>query len=693
MNARVTAGLLTAALLAGCAGGTGGVPPAGLSNAHGTSDAVAQRKHRRAHGYARFIIPQRKRHGRKPHFVSAATQSASIVAASATSGSVTTVADLSAASSYCTGGGNARTCTVPVSVPFGDDTITITTYDQAPSGGQIPPNADELGIGSATQTVVNGSTPAIVVFLSGLIASLGFTPAFASLPADGSQSTAMFVIDPRDFGNKKINAGTSDPYANPITATLTETGAAVSHAQLLKNGVATGSSAVLKYSSDTIALQYDGMGKPGYTTTVKLTASGVSAETAEVAPLYVTSAAIRSHILGLNGTISNPVLAISETDAPASTAYTVTQSGCTSIATPSSVSGTGPSATFNVAGGTAASATGCSISVADSNSPSSPLTLPTTNTPIAGSLTIGGVTLTDYGVGQNTNELTLGPDGNFWFTGQPSSTVGLINPSSQTLVTSFTVIGQATPSPAPANLAGITTGPDGGVWATDQVNGGVDRITPGSYIVANYPLSGYTPLGIGAASDGTMYVGGLLAATPTFVNVAVGGLFATLPVSPSGAARHVVQGPDGAIWFAETANFIARYDPISTNLTEINVGIGTTRDLCVGNDGNIWFTENGSSPYVGQIVPNGTGPYPAPTQFSVAGGALLSGIACGADNAIWYLDANNNDVGRISLKAGNAQTTYNIPTANAQPVSIKVGPDGSLWYTESNAPNIGQILP
>jgi streptogramin lyase len=674
MNARITAAFLAAALFAGCsAAGINGISPAGIPGANGASDAASKKKHHRARGYARFIIPHKKiKRGRHGHFVSGATQSASIVAASTTGGTVTTVADLSGASTYCTGGGNARTCTVPVSVPYGEDTITITTYDQAPSGGQIPPSANELGIGSATQDVVNGSTPSIAVFLSGLIGSLGVTPNFASLPADGNQSTAIFVVDPRDFGNKKINAGTSDPYANPINVTLTETGSATSHAQLLKNGTPTGASAVLKYSTDTIALQYDGAGKPGYSTSTSLKAQGVPAQTAEVSPLYVTAGAIRSHILGLNGTISNPQLAISEVDAPPSTTYTATQSGCASIANPSAVSGTGPSATFNVAGGSVPSASGCTISVTDSNASGTTLQLPATNTPITGTVTIGGVTLTDYDISSSTSTaITLGPDGNMWIV-EPPSNVGVLNPANTATLVADVIV----PS---SSLQGVATGSDGAVWASDQTNGGADRIVPNTYGISSYPLAGNTPTGITASTDGSLWIG---SSSQT-----------TIP-GPGAAPTRLAQAPDGAIWFTEGQN-IGRMKPSSNEIDEVPAPSSTTPyDLCVEPDGSVWFTSNGSSAFVSEIT--GThGSFTIASSFPAAAGASLTGIACGVDNAIWYLDASasNNDVGRISLNAGNAQTTYTIPDANFGARFITLGPDGTLWYTSANTSEVGQVNP
>ena len=548
-----------------------------------------------------------------------------------------------------------------------------------------------MGIGSTTQTVVNGSTPSITVFLSGLIASLGITPAFSSLPADGNQSSAVFVIDPRDFGNKKITAGTSDPYANPITVTLTESGNPTSHAQLLKNGTATGSSAVLKYSSDTIALQYDGMGKPGYTTSVSLKAKSVPAMSAVVSPLYVTASSIRTRILGLNGTISDPSVNISETGAPSSTTYAITKSGCASVANPSAASGTGDSATFTVQGGSNPSAGACTISVADSNSPSSPLVLPVTNTPIAGSINIGGVQLTDYAVSSSTSTaITLGPDGNMWFV-EPPSNIGVLNPgSTASLVADINV---PTGLPTPSALVGIATGPDGAVWATDTNTGGADRVEPASYDIANYPYPGNVPTGITPYSYGSLWIGS--SSQTTIVNLSVSGFFMVRPSpGPQSAPIRLAEAPDGAIWFTE-GQYIGRMDNLNATLDEVNAPSSTTPyDLCVEPDGSVWFTSNGTNAYVSQIT--GTpGNYSVSNSFLATSGASLTGIACGIDNAIWYLDASpaNNAVGRISLNSGNAETTYTIPDANFGARFITLGPDGTLWYTSANTNMVGQILP
>jgi len=703
MNARALAAALTAAALAGCSGtGSNGLPvPQGGASSPAAARALhasfAAGKHKRAGAYARFVIPREKKHtGRGSRFVSSATMSASIVATSAGNGSVTTIADLSPSSGSCSTSGGTRSCNVLVEVPIGNDTIKITTYDKAPSGGVIPADADELGFGSTTQQVSNGGTaPSITIFLSGLIASIGVSPAFASLPANRSTSTAMFVIDPVDFGNQPIKAGSSDPYLHPIQVSLAESGG-TGHAALLLNGTATGTSATLRVSTDAVSLQYDGLGKPGYTTVTTLSAQGVTPVSARVSPLYVTSPSIINYsgvnTLGVNGNGSGigPVtLTISEADAPAGTTYTVTRSGCAGVATASSVSGTGPSATFTVTGGASASASGCTISVTDSNSPSATVALATTNTPITGSISINGVQITEYGNGVTapTDFITKGPDGNMWFDVLASGTIGIINPSTQTLVNSYNV-----PN---GSLYGLTAGPDGAVWIADQGNYSFDRVTPaGSITEYVTPGSPYTGRGFGAVSspiDGTLW---FTDEEQTLWNVNVGGGLTQPSFSLSGSSpTWITWGPDNAIWFVE-GTYIGRYDPVALQFSETATPNGNPASgIATGPDGNIWFTQNVASgtSTVASLTPCSVGNCTT-TTHALNSAAKPGAIAAGLDNAMWFVDQGNNSIDRISLSSG-AIKYYGIVTMNAQPSDIDTGPDGSLWFTESGANSIGHVIP
>ena len=64
------------------------------------------------------------------------------------------------------------------------------------------------------------------------------------------------------------------------------------------------------------------------------------------------------------------------------------------------------------------------------------------------------------------------------------------------------------------------------------------------------------------------------------------------------------------------------------------------------------------------------------------------GIAAGPDGALWFTNAGNNTIGRITA-AGKA-TSY--PAASiAGPLGITAGPDGALWFTNYTGNSIGRI--
>ena len=104
------------------------------------------------------------------------------------------------------------------------------------------------------------------------------------MPANGHAQSAVLVIAPTDFGNNPITAGTNDPYANPITVALTEMGGS-GNASLSLNGGAASSSVQVTKSTDSVTLNYNGAGAPGYSFTVTLSASGVSSQSSTIAPL------------------------------------------------------------------------------------------------------------------------------------------------------------------------------------------------------------------------------------------------------------------------------------------------------------------------------------------------------------------------------------------------------------------------
>jgi hypothetical protein len=275
--------------------------------------------------------------------------------------------DISSGSAACGGQtGLPRTCTVAVPAPPGNDDFVGTTYDAAPVSNSFAA-AHTLGIGLLTTTITQGATNNLTLFISGVINQLGFLAPHASLPADGATHTLGFVLNPADFDANPITAGANDPYQNPISVQLTESGGS-GHVQIVKNGTPTGgTSTTLNFSTDTVAVKYDGGASPGYSVAVAVSSTNVTPETLTISPLYVTSPSPFHSGTSLSFTASGQTAQVnlSETNAGAIT-YTATGTGCAGIASASAPSGTPSASSTTITAGSNGGS--CTIAFSDGSS-------------------------------------------------------------------------------------------------------------------------------------------------------------------------------------------------------------------------------------------------------------------------------------------------------------------------------------
>ncbi len=147
----------------------------------------------------------------------------------------------------------------------------------------------------------------------------------------------------------------------------------------------------------------------------------------------------------------------------------------------------------------------------------------------------------------------------------------------------------------------------------------------------------------------------------------------------------IALGPDGALWFTETAgNKIGRITTAGV-ITEYPLPFGAQAGspwaIIIGPDGAMWFTEYTGNK-IGRITAAGVlTEYPVPTPSSTP-----SGIASGPDGAIWFTENTGNNIGRITT--AGAITEYPISTPNSTPSGIASGPDGAIWFNENGGNQI-----
>jgi virginiamycin B lyase len=140
----------------------------------------------------------------------------------------------------------------------------------------------------------------------------------------------------------------------------------------------------------------------------------------------------------------------------------------------------------------------------------------------------------------------------------------------------------------------------------------------------------------------------------------------------------ITTGPDGALWFAESAvGKIARITTSGTiNEYDLPSG-GRPITITAGPDGALWF----AGTCIGRITTGGV-----VTDYPVCG---TYGIATGPDGALWFTEDSDNKVGRITTSG--IVTEYVVPTANSDPSDIVAGPDGAMWFVENFGNKIGRI--
>jgi streptogramin lyase len=276
--------------------------------------------------------------------------------------------------------------------------------------------------------------------------------------------------------------------------------------------------------------------------------------------------------------------------------------------------------------------------------------------------------------------ITLGSDGNLWFTEENANKIGRITTTG--VVTEFPV---PTASSQPHN---IVAGPDGNLWFTEQTGNKVGKITTAG-VVTEYS-TGITasgqPYAITAGSDGNLWFTELVASK--IGKITTSGVVTEYPTATgSSGPTRITPGTNSNLWFSElgankigviTTGGVALDYPLLTSGAQ-PLGIGG------GPDGNIWFTESGVGK-IGKITTAGVvTEYPVPSGSA----SIPSGIVTGPDGNVWFTEYGTNKIAE-STTAGVVRE-YSIPTAGSLPYGIATGPHSDIWFCELGANKVGTL--
>ncbi len=299
------------------------------------------------------------------------------------------------------------------------------------------------------------------------------------------------------------------------------------------------------------------------------------------------------------------------------------------------------------------------------------------NTEIGRITPTGEVTEFNSGAAHRPRWMTLGPDGNVWYTAgvaglkkageeYESSAIGRITPTGQ--VSEFTAGLSTKPL-----LEQIATGPNGDLWfVNDGSPYAIGRITPTGEI-KEFALEKpwLKPSGITAGVDGNVYFGAsgeneeenteslIVQITPT------GGMKPVTRLSDS-EVTELATGPEGSLWFTGKSTELGQPNVIGRltatgHLEEDLASVGTEPEahlLTPGPDGNMWFVLfsktarkveviGTGAPAASQAAPVVTGVDQAGSELSCTGATWStwadqqpSASAYGFDGYTWMLDGN-----------------------------------------------------
>ena len=263
-------------------------------------------------------------------------------------------------------------------------------------------------------------------------------------------------------------------------------------------------------------------------------------------------------------------------------------------------------------------------------------------------------------VGNGTNGITLGPEGDLWFTA--GGGIGRIEPSateSEDFLLPPVKSANSKKEPLPStSLGGITTGPEHeNLWFTEIENNTnkIGRINATSDAITEFSLPAQNELG--------------------------GGVGRT-------AMDDIAAGPKETLWFAEPGSHaIGVIDTTGKFLDKIPLKeADDPQSIAAGPEGNMWFTD-ASTPYViGRINPAGeVSEFPAPSN--------PTNIIEGPDGNIWFTQGGNSPEAGLGCIIPTGQIElYSVPTESGNPAGITVN-SGSIWITQSSGDKLARFYP
>lgn len=310
---------------------------------------------------------------------------------------------------------------------------------------------------------------------------------------------------------------------------------------------------------------------------------------------------------------------------------------------------------------------------------------------VAAALPAGGsVTISEFGTpSPNTRpgSITVGPNGEIWFTEFLAQNIGNLTPTRSTPPTfdfEFNASGY------PGN---IVLGSDGNLWFTlPGEKNSIGRMTPGGQLTT-FPLPTPPQAGprdIAAGSDGNLWFTEDLA--DQIGRITPSGTITEFPVPVSGVApEKIAAGPDGNLWFTTINSDLIGKVQTDGTITETHL-VGAN-DIAAGPNGDMFVTipGGGLANFNPKASPLHADIFPGTVNGKKVAGQSIAPSACA--NKMWftYSGSGPGSGGIASVSTGGVNVQiFTAPSGVTSFDDLTAGPDGTVWFTEYKADQIAR---
>jgi streptogramin lyase len=239
------------------------------------------------------------------------------------------------------------------------------------------------------------------------------------------------------------------------------------------------------------------------------------------------------------------------------------------------------------------------------------------------------------------------------------------------------------PLPAGAGASDIAVDGHGNIWWVSTRGANVGRMSPAGQAEV-FPVPGGMPITIVAGPDGRMWFTN--SAGHSVDAIASDGAIQQyrLP-SEKNRPTGLALGPDGALWYTDRAVGRVGRLAVDGSVREFKVP-GTDPwiwHIAAGTDGNMWYTDAWYD-YIGRMTTSG-----AIKKYQLEW--QPDNVVPGPNRSVWFVEAGRDIVGQIN-RAGKA-IEYKLPHALSWPFGLVAAPDGNVWFTEYFGDRVGRITP